>query len=67
MDKGPLHDAARMLRMAASRLEAYAISDENTSWKEADDVNFRVKQKKRISEALTNIDAATTRIEPYRS
>lgn len=60
---GPIADAARMLKVAASRLEAYveAEADEpaGSVYSRGIDAEW---QRKRLSEARANIDAALARI-----
>lgn len=63
--EGVLRDAARMLRLAASRLERYADTDDQCSSVDLDNPAFRQAQYGRIAEALSNIDAAVARIRPY--
>lgn len=62
---GPLHDAARMLRLAAARLDAYGVADAQVSYDEAGIPEYNRAQAKRLREAQTNIDAAQARLAAY--
>jgi hypothetical protein len=63
--EGPLYDAARMLRVAARLLEKIADTDDTV--RVNDDFHAIAEaQRKRVTEAQANIDAAVARMHPYR-
>lgn len=63
MKQGPLYDAARMLRLAAKRIEEFADTDAATTYETAGTMTSN--QRRLIHAAVANIDAAMARIHAY--
>ena len=61
-----LADAARMLRKASRLIDEFAVTDDATTYSNADVVSRVRLQQKRIIEAMANINAAVARILPHQ-